>query len=56
LKNEGIRLLGRTDLTVVYSQLFGWQSILGEFEPHGLSVDETNLIPFEPESEEVEVE
>lgn len=56
LKNEGIRLLGRTDLTVVYSQLFGWQSILGEFEPHGLPVDETSLIPFEPETEVVEVE
>lgn len=56
LKDEGIRLLGSTDLTVVYSQLFGWQSILEEFEPHGLSVDETNLIPFEPMSEKVELE
>jgi hypothetical protein len=56
LKNEGIRLLGTTDLTVVYSQLFGWQSILGEFEPHGFAMDESNLIPFEPESEVVEME
>jgi len=56
LKNEGIRLLGATDLTVVYSQLFGWQSIMEEFEPHSLPVDESNLIPFEPESEVVELE
>ena len=56
LKDEGIRLLGSTDLTVVYSQLFGWQSILGEFEPHGMIVDETSLIPFEPESEMVGLE
>ncbi|MDO9120638.1 MAG: RNHCP domain-containing protein [Anaerolineaceae bacterium] len=55
LKNEGIRLLGSTDLTVVYSQLFGWQSILEEFEPHGMLVDESSLIPFEPESELVSV-
>lgn len=55
LKDEGIRLLGRTDLTVVYSQLFGWQSIIGEFEPRGFALDEVNLIPFEPESYVVEV-
>jgi predicted RNA-binding Zn-ribbon protein involved in translation (DUF1610 family) len=55
LKDEGIRLLGSTDLTVVYSQLFGWQSILKEFEPHGMIVDESSLIPFEPESELVSV-
>jgi len=56
LKNEGIRLLGATDLTVVYSQLFGWQSILEEFEPHGSMTEENSAIPFEPESEVVEVE
>ncbi len=54
--DEGIRLLGTADLTVVYSQLFGWQSILEEFEPHGHVSDETSLIPFEPESEVVELE
>jgi hypothetical protein len=56
LKNEGIRLLGATDLTVVYSQLFGWQSIVVEFEPHGLVVEESSSIPFEPESEMVDLE
>ena len=56
LKNEGIRLLGSADLMVVYSQLFGWQSIIGEFEPHGFFVDEAKLIPFEPESDVVELE
>lgn len=56
LKNEGIRLLGNTDITVVYSQLFGWQSILEEFEPHGSTIEENSAIPFEPESEMVEVE
>lgn len=56
LKNEGIRLLGSADLTVVYSQLFGWQSIVEEFEPHGLVVDEADMIPFEPESDVVELE
>ena len=55
LKNEGIRLLGSADLMVVYSQLFGWQSIIGEFEPHGFFVDEAKLIPFEPESDVVEL-
>jgi len=33
LNNEGILLLGSRDLTVVYSQLYGWQSILEEFQP-----------------------
>jgi len=56
LKNEGIRLLGSADLTVVYSQLFGWQSIIGEFEQHGFAVDEANLIPFEPEADVIELE
>lgn len=56
LKDEGIRLLGSTDLTVVYSQLFGWQSILGEFEPHGMMMNEVECIPFEPESERVQME
>lgn len=56
LKSDGIRLLGNTDLTIVYSQLFGWQSILEEFEPHGLPVDEASSIPFEPESEVIELE
>lgn len=32
LLEEGIRLLGQKDLTTVYSQLFGWQAILEEFE------------------------
>jgi len=31
LNDEGILLLGARDLTVVYSQLYGWQSILKEF-------------------------
>ncbi|MBA4384651.1 MAG: hypothetical protein C0410_07935 [Anaerolinea sp.] len=56
LKDEGIRLLGATDLTVVYSQLFGWQSILEPFEPHGAKIGETILIPFEPESEVIGME
>jgi hypothetical protein len=56
LKDEAIRLLGSTDLTVVYSQLFGWQSILGEFELHGITIDATTSIPFEPETEVVELE
>lgn len=56
LKDEGIRLLGTSDLTVVYSQLFGWLSILEEFEPHGFAMNEANLIPFEPESDMVELE
>jgi hypothetical protein len=31
LNDEGILLLGARDLTIVYSQLYGWQSILEEF-------------------------
>lgn len=36
LADQGIRLLQAADLTTVYSQLFGWQSILCEFQsqPH----------------------
>jgi hypothetical protein len=56
LAEEGIRLLGSTDLTLVYSQLFGWQSILEEFEPHGIALDDPTSIPFEPNSEKVELE
>lgn len=33
LNREGIFLLGGLDLTTVYSQLYGWQSILEEFRP-----------------------
>jgi hypothetical protein len=32
LNGEGILLLGSRDLTIVYSQLYGWQSILEEFQ------------------------
>lgn len=32
--SQGIIPLGRADLTTVYSQLFGWQAILEEFEPN----------------------
>lgn len=32
LKAEGILLLGSRDLTIVYSQLYGWQSIFEEFQ------------------------
>lgn len=32
LNNEGILPLGSSDLTVVYSQLYGWQSIYEEFQ------------------------
>jgi len=32
LNDEGILLLGARDLTIVYSQLYGWQSILEEFQ------------------------
>ena len=56
LKNEGIRLLGNADLTVVYSQLFGWQSILEEFEPHDTMMDENSSISFEPESDMIKLE
>ena len=33
LAESGIQPLQAADLTTVYSQLFGWQSILGEFTP-----------------------
>jgi hypothetical protein len=32
LNDEGILLLGSRDLTIVYSQLYGWQSLLEEFQ------------------------
>ena len=32
LNDEGILLLNSRDLTVVYSQLYGWQSIYDEFQ------------------------
>lgn len=32
LNDEGILLLGARDLTIVYSQLYGWRSILEEFQ------------------------
>jgi len=44
LNDEGILLLGSRDLTVVYSQLYGWSSILEEFR-----------IPTEEESINVKV-
>jgi len=39
LNEQGILLLGSRDLTVVYSQLYGWQSIYEEFR---LSFEEEN--------------
>jgi hypothetical protein len=39
LAAQGIQPLRAADLTTVYSQLFGWQSILGEFEPLGEFVE-----------------
>jgi hypothetical protein len=32
LNDKGILLLGSRDLTIVYSQLYGWQSLLEEFQ------------------------
>ncbi len=40
LNEKGIFLLGSRDLTVVYSQLFGWESIYGEFQ---ISIEEESL-------------
>lgn len=42
---EGITLLGQADLTTVYSQLFGWQAILSEFESGSLHTPELNEVP-----------
>jgi hypothetical protein len=56
LKNEGIRLLSTADLTIVYSQLFGWQSILEEFELHSFALDDSTFTPFEPETDVVELD
>ena len=33
IQEQGIYLLSAGDLTTVYSQLYGWQSILEEFTP-----------------------
>lgn len=33
LEGQGILLLGTREITTVYSRLFGWQSILEEFQP-----------------------
>lgn len=43
---QNIRPLGRADLTTVYSQLFGWQAILEEFEPHDTLLPETATISY----------
>ena len=53
LNDEGILLLGSRDLTVVYSQLYGWQSIYDEFqlpleeESPGVKVGSPTLIEIE---------
>ena len=44
LNDEGILLLGSRDLTVVHSQLYGWQSIYDEFQ-----------LPIEEESSGVKI-
>lgn len=40
----GIQPLQAADLTTVYSQLFGWQSILGEFTPPAEFVEDEEKI------------
>ncbi len=47
---EDILPLGQADLTTVYSQLFGWQAILGEFGPHVDISSVTLPISMEAES------
>ena len=49
LDSQGILLLGLSDLTAVYSQLFGWQAILEEFEPH--RIQESVSLPIASETE-----
>jgi predicted RNA-binding Zn-ribbon protein involved in translation (DUF1610 family) len=54
LNELGILLLGSRDLTVVYSQLYGWQSILEEFQPapeeESAMVKVVGAIPFSVEA------
>ena len=47
---QGIHPLGKADLTTVYSQLFGWQAILEEFEVHCSERDDLNSIQI-PQSD-----
>ena len=48
---QNITILGMADLTLVYSQLFGWQTILDEFQPqeveNGVSMNVPNEFLFE---------
>jgi hypothetical protein len=53
LETQGITLLGRGDLTVVYSQLFGWQSILEEFKLHETQANGLTAHMHDVQSEEV---
>lgn len=49
---QNITVLGMADLTLVYSQLFGWQTILDEFQPLETEAGVSINMPIESLSEE----
>lgn len=55
LESSNIRLLGTADLTTVYSQLFGWQAIIEEFEPQGSQRENADPIDCELETKDMDL-
>jgi len=53
---QNITILGMADLTLVYSQLFGWQTILDEFQTTEAASDVPMQVPSEYLAEEMDHE
>ena len=55
LEPEGIYMLTARDLTIVYAQLFGWSSLLEEFNP-AVEVDSKQTLQFSVDEDRFESE